>query len=136
MRRFFLIGRTLGHSFSARYFAEKFAREGLSTECRYDLCEIPEIDSLPALLSSMEGVVGFNVTIPYKQLSIPYLADMSAEARNIGAVICVKVMDDGSLIGYNTDVDGIRSSLDELLGGAEVDAALVLGTGGASQAVQ
>ena len=136
MRRFFLIGRTLGHSFSARYFAEKFAREGLANTCRYDLCEIPEIEALPELIRSMEGVVGFNVTIPYKQQIIPYLTDMSAEARNIGAVNCVKVAADGSMVGYNTDVDGIRLSLDELLGECEVDAALVLGTGGASQAVQ
>lgn len=126
----------MGHSFSARYFTEKFLREGLSEQCRYDLCEIPVIEDLLGLINSMEGVVGFNVTIPYKQQIIPYLADMSAEARNIGAVNCVKVASDGSLVGYNTDVDGIRSSLDELLGVAEIDAALVLGTGGASQAVQ
>ena len=107
----------MGHSFSARYFAEKFAREGLANTCRYDLCEIPEIEALPELIRSMEGVVGFNVTIPYKQQIIPYLTDMSAEARNIGAVNCVKVATDGSMVGYNTDVDGIRVSLDELLGG-------------------
>lgn len=136
MRRYFLIGRTLGHSFSARYFAEKFEREGLAAECCYDLCEIPTIDALPDLLQSMEGVVGFNVTIPYKQEIIPYLRSMSAEAREIGAVNCVKVAADGSLTGYNTDVDGIRSSLDTLLGGHTVEAALVLGTGGASQAVK
>ena len=131
MRRYFLIGRRLGHSFSARYFTEKFEREGLSAQCRYDLCEIPTIEALPELLKRMEGTVGFNVTIPYKQEIIPYLQSMSDEARNIGAVNCVKVAADGSLAGYNTDVDGIRLSLDELLAGAKVDAALVLGTGGA-----
>lgn len=136
MRRFFLIGRRLGHSFSARYFTEKFEREGLSAQCRYDLCEIPVIEELPELLKRMEGTVGFNVTIPYKQEIIPYLQAMSDEARNIGAVNCVKVAADGSLTGYNTDVDGIRLSLDELLAGVKVDAALVLGTGGASQAVK
>ena len=74
MRRFFLIGRTLGHSFSARYFAQKFAQEGLSATCRYDLCEIPEIDALPELIRSMEGVVGFNVTIPLQaaDYTLPY----------------------------------------------------------------
>ena len=85
----------MGHSFSARYFAQKFAREGLSAECHYDLCEIPEIDYLPELLNSIQGAVGFNVTIPYKQQIIPYLTDMSAEARNIGAVNCVKILSDG-----------------------------------------
>lgn len=136
MRRYFLIGRRLGHSFSARYFTEKFEREGLSALCRYDLCEIPTIEALPELLNGMEGAVGFNVTIPYKQEIIPYLHAMSDEARNIGAVNCVKVAADGSLTGYNTDVDGIRLSLDKLLAGADVEAALVLGTGGASQAVK
>lgn len=136
MRRYCLIGRPLGHSFSARYFAEKFAREGLSEVCRYDLCELPSIEALPEMLRSMEGLVGFNVTIPYKQQIIPYLDAMSDEARAIGAVNCVRVGEDGSLVGYNTDVDGIRLTLDRLLDGVLPEKALVLGTGGASQAVQ
>lgn len=136
MRRFGLIGRTLGHSFSAKYFAEKFEREGLVQECRYDLFEMPEISCVEELIATTEGLVGFNVTIPYKQQIIPYLNALSDEARNIGAVNCVKLSADGTLTGYNTDVDGIRISLDKLLGAAEVELALVLGTGGASQAVQ
>ena len=135
MRRFGLIGRTLGHSFSARYFADKFQREGLADTHRYDLFELPEIECVEELITT-EGLVGFNVTIPYKQQIIPYLDSMSAEASNIGAVNCVKIEPDGRLTGYNTDIDGIRLSLDKLLGGVEIDAALVLGTGGASQAVQ
>jgi shikimate dehydrogenase len=87
-------------------------------------------------ISATEYLVGFNVTIPYKQQIIPYLTDLSDEARNIGAVNCVKLLPDGKRVGYNTDVDGIRISLDKLLGCAEVNSALVLGTGGASQAVQ
>lgn len=136
MRRFGLIGRTLGHSFSARYFADKFQREGLADTHRYDLFELPEIECVKELIATTEGLVGFNVTIPYKQQIIPYLDSLSAEARNIGAVNCVKIESDGRLTGYNTDIDGIRLSLDKLLGGVEIDAALILGTGGASQAVQ
>lgn len=136
MRRFGLIGRTLGHSFSARYFADKFQREGLADTHRYDLFELPEIECVKELIATTEGLVGFNVTIPYKQQIIPYLDSLSAEAGNIGAVNCVKIESDGRLTGYNTDIDGIRLSLDKLLGGVEIDAALVLGTGGASQAVQ
>ena len=136
MRRFGLIGRTLGHSFSARYFADKFQREGLADTHRYDLFELPEIECVEELITTTEGIVGFNVTIPYKQQIIPYLDSLSTEARNIGAVNCVKIEPDGRLTGYNTDIDGIRLSLDKLLGGVEIDAALVLGTGGASQAVQ
>ena len=136
MRRFGLIGRVLGHSFSAKYFTDKFEREGLSQECRYDLFEMPEISCVEEFITTTEGLVGFNVTIPYKQQIIPYLTSMSDEARNIGAVNCVKLYADGRRVGYNTDVDGIRISLDKLLGCAEVGSALVLGTGGASQAVQ
>ena len=136
MRRFGLIGRTLGHSFSARYFADKFQREGLADTHRYDLFELPEIECVKELIATTEGLVGFNVTIPYKQQIIPHLDSLSTEARNIGAVNCVKIEPDGRLTGYNTDIDGIRLSLDKLLGGIEIDAALVLGTGGASQAVQ
>ena len=65
---------------------------------------------------------------------MPLLAEISDEARAIGAVNCVKVCEDGRLVGYNTDVIGIRKSLEEVvLQGAK---AIVLGTGGASKAVQ
>ena len=136
MRRFGLIGRTLGHSFSARYFADKFVREGLADQCRYDLFEMPEVECVKDLICCTEGLEGFNVTIPYKQQIIPLLHSLSREAREIGAVNCVKIAKDGTLTGYNTDIDGIRLSLDELLGSEQVEAALILGTGGASQAVK
>lgn len=136
MRRFGLIGRTLGHSFSARYFADKFASEGLAEQCRYDLFELEQVDDVKDLLHNTDSLEGFNVTIPYKQQIIPLLDSLSREAREIGAVNCVKVAKDGMLTGYNTDIDGIRISLDKLLGLECVEAALILGTGGASQAVQ
>ena len=136
MRRFGLIGRKLGHSFSAKYFAEKFEREGLSAECEYSLYELSEIGQVEGFVGSTPSLVGFNVTIPYKQQIIPFLDDLSDEARAIGAVNCVKIAPDGHRVGYNTDVVGIRSSLDKLLGDAKVESALILGTGGASQAVQ
>ena len=134
MKRFGLIGKKLGHSFSAKYFAEKFEREGLR-DCDYSLYELAEIGEVVEFMATPD-LVGFNVTIPYKQQIIPYLTDLSNEARNIGAVNCVKLLVDGTRVGYNTDVDGIRISLDKLLGSAEISSALVLGTGGASQAVQ
>lgn len=135
MKRLGLIGRKLGHSFSAKYFTEKFEREALSAEYEYALYELPEIECVEEFIGSMPDLVGFNVTIPYKQQIIPYLDDLSQEARSIGAVNCVKIV--GSRrIGYNTDVDGIRLSLDKLLGAHQPQAALVLGSGGASQAVQ
>ena len=134
MKRFGLIGKKLGHSFSAKYFAEKFEREGLQG-CDYSLYELPEIECVKEFMYTPD-LVGFNVTIPYKQQIIPYLDALDAQAREVGAVNCVKIERDGRRVGYNTDVDGIRLSLDKLLGEEKVSAALILGTGGASQAVQ
>lgn len=134
MKRFGLIGKKLGHSFSAKYFAEKFEREGLQ-ECNYSLYELPEIECVKEFMLSPD-LVGFNVTIPYKQQIIPYLDDLDTQAREVGAVNCVKIERDGRRVGYNTDVDGIRVSIDKLLGGGKVASALILGTGGAAQAVQ
>ena len=134
MKRFGLIGKKLGHSFSAKYFAEKFEREGLQ-ECDYSLYELPEIECVKEFMLTPD-LVGFNVTIPYKQQIIPYLDALDAQAREVGAVNCVKIERDGRRVGYNTDVDGIRLSLDKLLGEENVGSALVLGTGGAAQAVQ
>lgn len=134
MRRFGLIGKKLGHSFSAKYFAEKFEREGLG-ECEYSLYELPEIECVREFMQKPE-LAGFNVTIPYKQQIIPYLDGLDSQAAEVGAVNCVRIEPDGRKIGYNTDVDGIRVSLDRLLDAEKIDAALILGTGGAAQAVQ
>ncbi len=134
MRRYGLIGRPLGHSFSARYFADKFRREGIA-ECDYALFELPAIEALPELLAAQPQLRGFNVTIPYKQQIFDYLDVVSQEAERIGAVNCVR-RDGDRLAGYNTDIEGIRLSLGMLLGDDVPEAALVLGTGGASQAVQ
>ena len=128
MKHFALIGYPLGHSLSAKYFADKFSAEGIDAE--YTLLPI---ESAEEVLPHCEELSGFNVTIPHKQAIIPFLAAISSEAEAIGAVNCVKVTTDG-LIGYNTDIEGIRKSLEGItLAGAK---ALVLGTGGASKAVQ
>ena len=130
MRLFGIIGRPLGHSQSAAHFSKKFSDEGIDAE--YRRFELPDIESIAALPENIEG---FNVTIPYKKAIIPYLDDLSPEARAIGAVNCV-VCRDGKRTGHNTDVVGIRSTLDRLIGSEEVNSALILGTGGASAAVQ
>ena len=128
MKHFALIGYPLGHSLSASYFGEKFAREGIDA----DYTPLA-IESAEEVLPHCEDLSGFNVTIPHKQAIIPYLSAISDEAEAVGAVNCVKVTPDG-LEGYNTDVVGIRKSLEGVtLEGAK---ALVLGTGGASKAVQ
>ena len=128
MKHFALIGFPLGHSLSASYFAEKFSREGIDAE--YSPLAIERAEEVLPHCSTLSG---FNVTIPHKQAIMPYLAKISDEAQAIGAVNCVKMTSEG-LVGYNTDVIGIRKSLEGVsLQGAK---ALVLGTGGASKAVQ
>lgn len=135
MRRFGIIGRPLGHSASAAYFTDKFKREGV-TDCIYERYELASVAEFPALLAERPDLCGLNVTIPYKRAVIPYLDTLSHEAASIGAVNCIRRTPDGRLTGYNTDLAGLRAALDELLGAEEVAQALVLGTGGASQAVQ
>ena len=128
MKHFALIGFPLGHSLSASYFAEKFAREGIDAE----YSPLP-IEHAEEVLPHCAKLSGFNVTIPHKQAIMSHLAAISDEARAIGAVNCVKVTTEG-LVGYNTDVIGIRKSLEGVaLKGTK---AVVLGTGGASKAVQ
>lgn len=129
MKHFALIGFPLGHSLSKAYFTEKFSREGIEAE--YSLLPMEQAEEI---LHHCSRLSGFNVTIPHKQNIMPLLAEISEEAREVGAVNCVKVCNDGRLVGYNTDVVGIRKSLEGIeLNGTK---AIVLGTGGASKAVQ
>src|SRR5690606_8714167 len=122
----------LGHSFSKKYFSEKFEKEGISG-CQYDLYEIPSADELKTILDENSELEGINVTIPYKQDVIPLMSELDPACETIGAVNCIKVQN-GKLKGYNTDYIGFKESLTAWLGNAKVKA-LVLGTGGASKAV-
>lgn len=132
MRRFGLIGKTLKHSFSQTYFTRKFSEEGI-TGCRYDNFELPEIDALQEVLQ-LPGLAGFNITIPYKEAVLSFLHEKDEAVDAIGAANCVHLRD-GRLIGYNTDAPAFQQSLKGLLQ-PHHDRALVLGTGGASKAVQ
>lgn len=132
MKTYGLIGYPLGHSFSVRYFADKFAAEGIA-DCRYLNFPLESIEKLPEMLEREKDLRGFNVTIPYKQAVFTYLGSLSDEARQIGAVNCVKVTPAG-LKGFNTDAYGFSRSLLTLIE-SERPQALVLGTGGASRAV-
>jgi shikimate dehydrogenase len=134
MPRFGLIGYPLSHSFSGRYFAEKFARLGLSDTHRYDLFPLPELAALPGLLADIPDLRGLNVTIPYKQEVLAYLDELSPAAEQIGAVNTIDIRD-GRRVGHNTDVIGFRTDLLDLLGADRPERALVLGTGGAARAV-
>lgn len=133
MKTYGIIGWPLGHSFSRRYFTEKFAALGLDGY-RYLNFPIEDISGLDRVLQEHPDLCGFNVTIPYKKAIMDRLDLISGEAKAIGAVNCVKISG-GRLEGHNTDAYGFRIGLRELLGN-ERPRALVLGTGGASNAVR
>ena len=131
-REYGLIGYPLTHSFSPGYFAEKFEREHISAS--YETFPIESIQELPALLKAHSHLRGLNITTPYKEQVLPYLDEMSEDARAIGAVNCITIRD-GKLSGYNTDWIGFRDSLLPLLT-PRYWPALILGNGGASRAIQ
>ncbi len=133
MRRYGLIGYPLGHSFSKKFFTEKFGREDIP-DAQYDLFPLERIADLPAVLTQYPELCGLNVTIPYKESVIPLLHELDETARAVGAVNCIKIQKD-KLIGYNTDVVGFERSLNGILDGSRKSIALILGTGGASKAV-
>lgn len=136
MRKFGLIGFPLGHSFSRKYFTEKFEKEGLS-DCVYENFPLESIDLLRGMINNEPELCGFNVTIPYKSSVIRLLSKISDEAADIGAVNVVKVKRSGSrpfLHGFNSDITGIRDSLTPYLSSG-INKALILGTGGSSRAV-
>ena len=132
MRRYGLIGYPLSHSFSQQYFTEKFRREGIS-DCTYSNFSLSSIGRLPAVLQDPE-LCGLNITIPYKQEVLPFLDVRSDVVAAIGACNCIRI-DGGVRTGHNTDVVGFEQSLVGRLGGHH-RRALVLGTGGASKAVE
>lgn len=133
---FGLIGHPLGHSFSAAYFHEKFESEHRKGFF-YDNIDTDDLEKAVKRLKSDTRYRGFNVTIPYKRLVIPFLNGLSPHAEAIGAVNTIRVEDDGRWIGHNTDCIGFSQSLQSLLyPGARPQCALVLGNGGASGAIQ
>lgn len=135
MDKYGLIGYPLGHSFSISYFNQKFKDEGI--DAVYENFEIVSIDLLPEVLDSNPNLKGLNVTIPYKQKVIPFLDKISPEARAIGAVNVIKVTHEGKSVklkGYNSDVIGFTQSIEPMLERYHKKA-LILGTGGASKAV-
>ena len=140
MNLYGLIGFPLTHSFSKRYFTDKFKRENIK-ESSYELFEMEDLSALPDLLAKKEHLKGLNVTIPHKKNVIPFLNDLDdASAERIGAVNTIKIYADGSTKGFNTDYYGFYQSLVEWLDKrGEVCSnfkALVLGNGGAAKAVQ
>jgi shikimate dehydrogenase len=136
MRCFGLIGFPLSHSFSKKYFTEKFEREGIR-DCRYDNYPIEQISLLDPLVSGNPDLCGLNVTIPYKEKVIGLLDEIDPEAARIGAVNTIRISRHNGkpwLEGFNTDVYGFRESITPLIQ-KRYNSAFVLGTGGSSRAV-
>lgn len=131
-----LIGHPLGHSFSKRFFNEKFQNEMIDAE--YRNFDIDTIKSFPTIIEEHSNLRGLNVTIPYKELIIPYLDELSEDAQAIGAVNVIKISRNHEgvhLKGYNSDVIGFTDSIRPLLKPFHKKA-LILGTGGASKAIR
>jgi len=136
MRTFGLIGFPLSHSFSERYFIQKFENESIEN-WTYKNFPIKSIDEIGTLLKYENTLNGFNVTSPYKQSVIAYLDEIDESAKLVNSVNVVKIVRDSNklyLIGYNTDVYGFQKSFMEQID-RKIEHALILGTGGASAAV-
>lgn len=127
-----LIGKNLSHSFSKKYFEEKFNTQKLS-EYSYNNFELNDIRDFPELIKSHPNLSGLNVTHPYKESIIKYLDDCSDEAKSIAAVNCIKILN-GKSYGYNTDEFGFRFSIKPFLE-PKHNRALIFGTGGSSKAI-
>lgn len=132
MHKYGLLGRNISYSFSRTHFTDKFSRENIMAE--YVNFDIPDLSHFPGILQDNKDLGGLNVTIPYKQDIFPYLDKLSPIAREIGAVNTIKFTQEG-LIGHNTDYYGFSESIRPFLKQHHKQA-LILGTGGASKAVQ
>jgi shikimate dehydrogenase len=133
MRKFGLIGYPLSHSFSQKYFREKFKKDGI-TDAAYENFPLARLGELPVMIASHPDLLGLNVTIPYKQEVLTFLAEKNNIVAQTGACNCIRISG-GRLSGYNTDVIGFEVSLQKKLKPWHTDA-LILGTGGASKAVE
>lgn len=129
MKNYGLIGKSLGHSFSKSFFENHFEKNKISGS--YKNIELDSIEEFNAVRDSFDG---FNVTIPYKQTIIPFLDELTVEAKSIQAVNVIQCVD-GKLIGHNTDAFGFHQSIKPFLTNLH-ERAIVLGTGGASKAVE
>lgn len=129
-----LTGFPLGHSFSKKYFSEKFANESVNAE--YNLFPLADIRDLKQLIKSEPLLQGLNVTIPYKKAVVEYLDSISPEAQAIGAVNTIGIQRHGDQIhlkGWNTDAPAFESEILDFAG-IQAGNALVLGNGGAANA--
>lgn len=131
MAKFGLIGKNISYSFSKTFFSDKFKKEQLPHV--YVNFDLQNKDIIPSVLNQ-PGIIGLNVTIPYKQEVMDYLDELDDVAQKIGAVNTIKVLPDGSTRGFNTDYHGFIKAISPFLKPSH-EKALILGTGGASKAI-
>lgn len=131
-KQFGLIGKNIEYSFSRKFFSEKFSSDNKYSNYDYTNYDIESIHDLNSVFNS-KNLCGLNVTIPYKEKIISFLDKISDEAKQIGAVntIC---FENGSKVGYNTDIFGFTESL-KMNKIDNIDSALILGTGGAAKTI-
>ena len=133
-RQFGLIGGSLSHSLSQKYFTKKFAELGLSN-CKYTLFPISEVSKVTNIIDGNPSLVGLNVTSPYKETIIPFLDELDTKVLKVGTVNVIKITRDGEythLKGYNTDIFGLRKTF-EMLELPSNCKALILGSGGSAK---
>jgi shikimate dehydrogenase len=133
MKVYGIIGYPLGHSFSQKYFTEKFVTKGIN-DCSYKIFAIKSVDGLKDILIQNPDLNGFNITIPHKQSILSLLDDTTKLPQNLYACNCIKIVN-GKFIGYNTDVIGFEETLLSQLKSHHTHA-LILGNGGAAEAVK
>ncbi|AUP78058.1 shikimate dehydrogenase family protein [Flavivirga eckloniae] len=133
MNKLGLLGKDISYSFSRTYFKKKFENENI-TNTTYENFDIKSIDLFPSIIKNTSDLKGLNVTIPYKEVVMPYLDKVNKKAKAIGAVNTIKVTKKGKLVGYNTDCYGFKKSIEPFLK-PHHKSALILGTGGASKAI-
>lgn len=133
MHKLGLLGRNISYSFSRNYFKSKFEKEKI-TNITYENFDIDDISKFPSIIKNTKGLKGLNVTIPYKQVVMPYLDEIDDTAKEIGAVNTIKIEANGKLTGHNTDCYGFEESLKPYLQHYH-KTVLILGTGGASKAI-
>lgn len=133
MNKLGLLGKNISYSFSRAYFKNKFEEEKIA-DTSYENFDIENIKLFPSIIKNTKNLKGLNVTIPYKEVVMPYLNKINKKAKEIGAVNTIKITKKGKLVGYNTDCYGFKKSLEPYLK-PHHRKALILGTGGASKAI-
>jgi shikimate dehydrogenase len=133
MKTYGIIGYPLTHSFSQQYFTEKIKREGIADAGFYTF-PLTTIEEFPAFLNDLPSLKGLAVTIPYKEKVLKYVTHLTDEVKQIGAANCIRIKGK-ELTAFNTDIIGFEKSFVKNLKPIHKKA-LVLGTGGASKAVQ